>query len=69
MPRRNNTPKHQPYKDTNTCRSKRKFPNEEQAKSTAELLELQNNQSFTTYKCDRCGGWHLTKESSRADAS
>lgn len=60
MPRKNRTPKHQPYIDTNTCSTKRKFRNEEEASKSAELRSLQNNENYTAYKCDRCSGWHLT---------
>ena len=60
MPRRNNTPKHQPYIDTSTCKSKRRFGDETAARKAADLLELQSNAKVSIYKCDRCGGWHLT---------
>lgn len=60
MPRRNRTPKHQPYVDTDTCRTKRRFSSEKAALAAAELLELQGGHGFSVYKCERCAGWHLS---------
>lgn len=62
MPRRNNTPKHQPFVDNNTCQSKRRFASEQLGQAAAETQELQTGLEFSVYKCDRCGGWHLTRK-------
>jgi hypothetical protein len=62
MPRRNHTIKHQHFIDKNTCALKRRFANEKAALQAAEFHELQNNQRFSIYKCERCGNWHLTRQ-------
>lgn len=62
MPRRNRTQKHVTYNDKNTCQSKRRFTTELLAAKAASLQELQNQGVFSVYKCERCGGWHLTRK-------
>lgn len=64
MPRRNKTPLHQPFEHKNTCQTKRRFKTQAQAKETAEHQMLINmNLELSTYKCEQCGFWHLTRQS------
>lgn len=62
MPRRHNTPAHTPFQFASNCQSKRRFGTEKQAESAAEHQELiQHNLELSTYRCELCGGWHLTR--------
>ncbi|HMI09778.1 MAG TPA: hypothetical protein VK497_05290 [Candidatus Saccharimonadales bacterium] len=66
MPRQNNTPKHQPFRFASNCEQKRRFGTEKEAQDAAEYqMLLKPNLELSTYKCDLCGGWHLTRSQSR----
>lgn len=62
MPRRNHTPKHIPFIDTNPCKTKRFFAREIDAKAAIAIQELQGGDALSIYKCDRCTGWHLSSK-------
>ena len=64
MPRKNSTPKHVPFRFVSNCQAKRRFTSEKEALSAAEHQMLtQPNLELTVYKCELCGGWHLTRRS------
>jgi hypothetical protein len=66
MPRRNQTPRHQPFRFVSNCLSKRRYATERQAEETAEHQMLVNqNIQLSVYKCDICGGWHLTRRTTK----
>jgi hypothetical protein len=45
----------------NNCQSKRRFRSLNEAEKVAELQMLQDMRlELSVYKCDYCGGWHLT---------
>jgi hypothetical protein len=63
MPRRNRTPKHEPFHFVSGCQTKRRFLNEKLALAAAEIQELSDmSLELSVYKCDRCDGWHLTRQ-------
>lgn len=63
MPRKNHTPPHQPLRMVIPCGSKRRFPNERQANEAADYQMLVKPElELSTYKCEFCGGWHLTRQ-------
>ena len=48
--------------DFSTCRSKRKFKNENEASRAADMQNLLDmSLNIGVYKCDSCNGWHLTR--------
>lgn len=63
MPRRNKTPKPTPAVfQVSVCRSKKRFSNQLDAIRAAELKNLEDTTlELTTYQCDTCKGWHLTR--------
>jgi len=62
MPRRNKQIKHIRLIVNDNCQSKRRYLNEREALKTAEFQMLVNpGLSLSTYKCDICQGWHLTR--------
>jgi hypothetical protein len=66
MPRRNRAPIHTPFRDLRVPHTKRKFSNKESAQTAAELGMLQTTGlELSIYKCDQCGGWHLTSRSAK----
>jgi hypothetical protein len=66
MPRRNQTPTHQPFRFVSNCQNKRRFDNEKQALDAADHQMLVNpNIVLSVYKCELCGGWHLTRRPSK----
>ena len=63
MPRKNRTQPHQPFRQTSNCQSKRRFASERQAKEAAEhQMLLKPDLELSAYKCELCGGWHLTRQ-------
>lgn len=63
MPRRNNTPVHKPFLFTPSCSQKRRFLKEREALDAAEhQMLIKPNLELSVYKCEHCGGWHLTRQ-------
>lgn len=64
MPRRNNRIKQIKPLQISNCDSKRRYPTERQAREVADYQMLINlNLSLSVYRCEVCGGWHLTRKS------
>ncbi len=64
MPRRNKALKHDRFEIKNNCTTKRKFSTEQQAKKAAEHQMLLNTDlELSTYRCEICCKWHLTRKS------
>lgn len=62
MPRRSETPKHQPFRFGSNCESKRRFDTERKAQEAADYQMLMKPElELAVYKCELCGGWHLTR--------
>lgn len=63
MPRRNKTIPHQPFQFVSACQNKRRFANEREAREAADhQMLLKPDLQLSTYKCELCGGWHLTRQ-------
>lgn len=63
MPRRNNTPPHHPLRLRLDCSEKRRYATEREARETADYQMLLNlDLELAVYKCELCGGWHLTRQ-------
>jgi hypothetical protein len=63
MPRRNKTVPHQAYTFVSHCQKKRRFSSEKEAKEAADIqMTLVSNVELGVYKCELCGGWHLTSK-------
>jgi hypothetical protein len=63
MPRKNNLPTHQPYRFTSGCSQKRRFVREKEAQDAAEYqMLIKPTLELSVYKCQECGGWHLTRQ-------
>ncbi len=63
MPRRNQTPKHLPYKRIQAVHSKQRFNNQVDAHDAAELRMFEHPElKLHVYKCPECFGWHLTRD-------
>lgn len=43
-----------------TCRAKRWFASEAEARAVALMDAAQYRQRLVPYRCERCDGWHLT---------
>lgn len=43
------------------CASKRLFSTEEEANAVAVWDRTQYGEHHRAYRCDQCGGWHLTR--------
>jgi hypothetical protein len=66
MPRRNNTQPHSHFRFTNGCDQKRRFVREKEALDAAEYqMLIKPTLDLSVYKCELCGGWHLTRQSKR----
>ncbi len=64
MPRKNNTLFHARFHFISGCQNKRKFRNEREALEAAEYqMLIKPSLELSVYKCDVCGGWHLTRQS------
>ncbi|MEO7904430.1 MAG: hypothetical protein ABIR91_01400 [Candidatus Saccharimonadales bacterium] len=62
MPRRNQRPIHTPFHFVSNCQSKRRFATEKQAQDAADhQMLIDMDLELSVYKCDICGGWHLTR--------
>lgn len=67
MPRKNNAPKHQPFRLVNNCEQKRRFKTEKEALSAADYqMLLKQDLELSVYQCELCGGWHLTSNQSKS---
>jgi hypothetical protein len=56
--------------DEGGCKGKRRFPNIEAAHAAGDFMaRLQNNPDVYMYKCECCGGYHLTKMQFAPDLS
>lgn len=63
MPRRNNTQSHQPFRFISSCDTKRRFRTEREAIAAAEYqMLIKPTLELSVYKCEQCGGWHLTRQ-------
>lgn len=66
MPRRNNTQPHQRFEFVSACANKRRFASEKLAREAAEHQMLVKPElELAVYKCELCGGWHLTRRQPR----
>jgi hypothetical protein len=66
MPRQNKTIPHKPFVFINNCKQKRRLTNEREAlKAADEQMLLKPDLELTAYKCDLCGGWHLTNKNKK----
>lgn len=66
MPRRNNSVRHTRLNLTpiDNCSPKKKFNTQKEATNAAEYQMLINlDLELSTYKCDQCHKWHLTRQS------
>jgi hypothetical protein len=64
MPRRNNTPRHNPFQPPASCAHKRRFKTEKLAAEAADTrMLIVPALELSVYQCDMCGGWHLTRQS------
>ena len=64
MPRRNNIPNHTKFKFISSCDTKRRFGTKIQAEAAADYQNLiQSELELSVYRCELCGGWHLTRRS------
>jgi hypothetical protein len=43
------------------CRQKRWFATEGEARAHATMDRARYGERLTPYRCERCGGWHLTR--------
>jgi hypothetical protein len=48
------------------CASKRQFATEAEARTAALWDRTQFGERLTCYRCEECGGWHLTRERGRS---
>ena len=63
MPRRNKITPHQRFNFANNCQTKRRFSSENAALATAGYqMLIVPGLELTIYKCELCGGWHLTRQ-------
>ena len=63
MPRKNSTQKHVPFRFASNCQTKRRFASEKEAVSAADhQMLVRHDLELTVYKCELCGGWHLTRQ-------
>lgn len=61
MPRRNNTPGSIRKPHAQPCAHKRRFRNEQETKNAIDDATLRDpSLQLSIYRCDYCGGWHLT---------
>lgn len=66
MPRRNNSPQHQPFQFASNCQQKRRFGTEKQARDAADhQMLVRDDIVLSVYRCELCGGWHLTRQSGK----
>jgi len=66
MPRRNNTLQHHPFIFSSKCKDKRRFATESEAVKAAEYqMLLKPELTLAVYKCELCGGWHLTNQNKK----
>jgi hypothetical protein len=66
MPRRNQTPPHQQFQFVSNCKQKKRFANERQAQEAADYqMLLRPDMTLSVYRCELCGGWHLTRRASK----
>jgi hypothetical protein len=62
MPRRNNTQKHTIFTFTSPCKQKKRYD----SKLLADQAGKKLSDEVDSYKCDLCGGWHLTHTTSNS---
>jgi hypothetical protein len=48
------------------CASKRWFATEEEARAAALWDRTQFGEQLTSYRCEECDGWHLTRDRGRS---
>jgi len=63
---RKSTPKLYPEKPL--CQGKRRYATEQEALQVGEeqqLLNFGQDLILSTYRCNICGGWHLTRKENR----
>lgn len=53
-------------RDREVCARKRWFATEAEARAAALWDKTQFGEILTTYRCEECGGWHLTGGRSRS---
>lgn len=46
-------------------KSKKKYPDEETAKTAAQEMERQFHEVFNWYQCIHCGFWHVGRDNGR----
>lgn len=68
MPRRNKTPKHQPYRPPRSEAAKKRYPSRAAAlRAIAELRKYQLDVQLRVYQSPHDGGWYLTSQQSAED--
>ena len=50
------------YRAANSCAKKRRYVTYDQARATARFCEESEGRPLYIYKCEFCGGWHLTHQ-------
>ena len=50
------------YHAANSCAKKRRYVTYDQARATARFCEESEGRPLYIYKCEFCGGWHLTHQ-------
>lgn len=53
------------YHAANSCAKKRRYATYEQARATIRFCEETEDRPLYIYKCEYCGGWHLTHQVDR----
>jgi hypothetical protein len=68
MPRRNKTPKHQPYRQPRSETAKKRYPSRATAlRAITELRKYQLDVQLRVYQSPHDGGWYLTSQQSAGD--
>ena len=68
MPRRNKTPKHQPYHPPRSETAKKRYPSRAAAlRAITELRKYQLDVQLRVYQSPHDGGWYLTSQQSAGD--
>lgn len=70
MPRKNNTPKHIPFRPTSSELQKTRYATKREAENAAEhRMLLHMNLTLYVYKSHLDGGWYLTSKETPSNES